>query len=54
MLDALEVAAEYKPGRVATCPDCDASPAELCGTCEYRLSRAEEYDALAEVLRGRP
>ena len=51
VLDALEVAAEYKRDRAANCPDCEASPAELCGTCEWRLARAEEYDALAETLR---
>lgn len=52
VLDALEVAAEYKRDRAANCPDCEASPAELCGTCEWRLARAEEYDALAEALRA--
>jgi hypothetical protein len=52
ILDALDQAAEYKRDRAATCPDCDASPAELCGTCEWRLARADEYDALAETLRG--
>jgi hypothetical protein len=52
VLDALDVAAEYKRDRDATCPDCEASPAELCSTCEWRLARADEYDALAETLRG--
>jgi hypothetical protein len=47
MLDALEVAADYKRDRAASCPDCDASPEDLCGTCESRLARAGEYDALA-------
>ena len=51
VLDALDVAADYKRDRAANCPDCEASPAELCGTCEHRLARAEEYDALAEALR---
>jgi hypothetical protein len=51
VLDALEVAAESKRDRAATCPDCETSPAELCGTCEWRLARAEAYDALAETLR---
>jgi hypothetical protein len=52
VLDALDVAADYKRDRAATCPDCEASPAELCDTCEWRLARADEYDALAEALRG--
>jgi hypothetical protein len=52
VLDALDVAADYKRDRAATCPDCEASPAELCGTCEWRLAHADEYDALAETLRG--
>lgn len=51
VLDALDVAAEYKRDRAATCPDCEASPAGLCGTCEWRLARADDYDALAEALR---
>jgi hypothetical protein len=51
VLDALEVAADYKRDRAAGYPDCEASPAELCCTCEWRLARAEEYDALAETLR---
>jgi hypothetical protein len=54
VLDALDVAADYKRDRAAGCPDCDASPAELCGTCEWRLARADEYDALAEALRSQP
>jgi hypothetical protein len=52
VLDALEVAAEYKRDLAATCPDCEAHPAELCGTCEYRLATADGYDALAATLRG--
>jgi hypothetical protein len=52
VLDALDVAADTKRDTAATCPDCDASPAELCSTCEWRLARAEAYDALAETLRG--
>ena len=51
VLDALDVAADAKRDRAANCPDCEASPAELCGTCEWRLARAEGYDALAEALR---
>jgi hypothetical protein len=30
VLDALDVAADYKRDRAANCPDCGASPAELC------------------------
>jgi hypothetical protein len=52
VLDALEVAADYKRDRAATCPDCEAHPADLCGTCEHRLATADEYDALTELLRG--
>jgi hypothetical protein len=52
VLGALEVAAEYKRDRAAACPDCEAHPAELCGTCEYRLATADDYDALAATLGG--
>ena len=54
VLDALDVAAGYKRARAATCPGREASPAELCGTCEWRLTRADEYDALRTRLPGRP
>lgn len=54
ILDALNVAADHKRDRAANCPDCEVSPAELCGTCEWRLARADEYDALAEALRRQP
>jgi hypothetical protein len=53
VLDALDVAAGCKRGRAADCPDCEASPSELYSSCEYRLARADEYDALAKTLRGR-
>jgi hypothetical protein len=52
VLDALDMAADYKRDRAATCPDCEAHPAGLCDTCEYRLAAADEYDALAKTLRG--
>jgi hypothetical protein len=52
-LGALGMAADYKRDRVAGCPDCDADPVGLCGTCEHRLVVADEYDALAANLRGR-
>jgi hypothetical protein len=52
VLDALDVAADAKRDMAANSPDCEASTAELRGTCEWRLFRAEEYDALARTLRG--
>lgn len=52
VLDTLDVAADYKRDRAANCPDCDTSPADLCGTCEYRLQAADTYDALAERVTG--
>jgi hypothetical protein len=54
VFDALDVGADYKRDRAATCPDCDASRAELCGTCEWHLARADEYDALRAGLSGGP
>jgi hypothetical protein len=50
VLDALNVAADYKRDRAATCPDCAA---DVCGTCAWRLHLADEYDALAETLQER-
>src|SRR6516165_9757043 len=47
VLAALGDAAGHIRERAACCPDCDASPADLCGGCAGRLSRAEAYDALA-------
>jgi hypothetical protein len=52
VLDALDVAADYKRDRAANCPDCDASPADLCGTCEWRLHMADGYDAVARRIGG--
>lgn len=52
ILGALAVASEYKRDRAASCSECDASPAELCGTCEWRLARADEYDTLAREIGG--
>jgi hypothetical protein len=55
LLDALEVAADYKRDRAETCPDCDGAPAgspDICGTCESRLHLAGLYDQLAERLGG--
>jgi hypothetical protein len=59
VLDALDVAADYKRDRVDTCPDCTLAvlaltgQPERCPTCERRLTRADEYDVLAEQLRER-
>lgn len=47
VLDALDVAADYRRDRAATCPDCDARADDLCGTCDHRLAVADEYDQLA-------
>jgi hypothetical protein len=52
VLDALDVATDELRDRAANCGDCDADPAELCGTCENRLARAEGWDKVAETLRG--
>jgi hypothetical protein len=53
VLDALDVAADYKRDRADTCSECNADPADLCATCDWRLHLASEYDSLAEQLRGR-
>ena len=50
VLDALDVAADYKRDRAANCPDCDADPSDLCGTCSWRLHLADGYNALARRL----
>jgi hypothetical protein len=55
VLDALDVAADAKRDAADVCGDCDARPdGALCGTCEWRLARAGEYEALAEALRSQP
>jgi hypothetical protein len=54
VLDALDVAADYKRDGAANCGDCDASPADLCSTCEWRLLLADGYDALARRLERQP
>jgi len=51
VLDALDVAADHKRDLAANCPDCSVHPAELCGTCGWRLERADEYDRLTAKLR---
>jgi hypothetical protein len=52
VLDALDFAADELRDRVANCGDCDAHPADLCGTCENRLARAGGWDTVAGTLRG--
>lgn len=53
VLDALDVAAEYKRDAADVCGDCDGYPhGDLCGTCEHRPRVADEYDALRERIGG--
>jgi hypothetical protein len=53
VLDALDVAADHKRDAADICSDCDGYPdGELCGTCEHRLRMADEYEQLAERIRG--
>lgn len=53
VLSALDVAAEAKRDAADSCGDCDGSPdGELCGTCQWRLTVADEYDALAAAVLG--
>ncbi len=51
VLSALEDASEHIRERAANCPECMASPADLCDGCSDRLNRAGAYDALAGTLR---
>ncbi len=51
VLSALEDASDGIRERAAHCPDCAASPADLCDGCADRLSRAEGYDDLTAKLR---
>jgi hypothetical protein len=53
VLDALDVAADYKRDRAACCGDCDAPPdGGSCTTCEWQIARADGYDALAAKRPG--
>jgi hypothetical protein len=52
VLDALDIAADYKRDRADTCSECNADPADLCATCDWRLHLASEYDSLADRLRS--
>jgi hypothetical protein len=52
VLDALDVAADYRRDTAEMCGDCDGQPdGGLCGTCEWRLTLADGYAALAERIR---
>jgi hypothetical protein len=50
--EALGEAAGLIRQQAATCSDCAASPAEVCGDHELALDRAEEYERLAGLLGG--
>lgn len=52
VLAALDDAAVHIRERAANCPECAASPADLCDGCDDRLSRAELYDDLADQIGG--
>jgi len=52
VLEALAIAGDYKRDRAASCPDCAADPADLCGNCDARLARAAEFDDAAARLGG--
>ena len=53
VLDALDLAAEYKSDKAAACGECDGQPdGGLCSTCEWRMECVAEYRALAGALRG--
>lgn len=52
VLGALDVAADYQHEMAACCPECGARPEGLCPTCDWRLDRAREYDAVAARIRG--
>jgi hypothetical protein len=47
LLGALDIAADYKRDRAATCADCAT---QSCPTCESRLQHARAYDRLAAHL----
>ena len=46
-LAALDIAADYKRDRAATCADCTS---QSCPTCQSRLQQAHAYDRLAAHL----
>lgn len=47
LLTALDEAAEYKRDRAATCADCTD---QSCGTCQWRLQAARDYDQMAAQM----
>jgi hypothetical protein len=49
VLSALDVAADYKRDAADVCGEC--SEYDVCTTCQYRLTVADEYEALAEQLK---
>jgi hypothetical protein len=51
VLAALGDASDGIRERAAHCPDCTASPADLCDETAGQLSRADAYDRLAATLR---
>jgi hypothetical protein len=52
VLDALDVAADYKRDVAANCGECEVRPEGLCPTCESRLGAADAYDRVTAKLRG--
>ena len=50
ILAALDEAADAKRDHAAACPDCGD---ETCGTCQWRLTAAREYDSAARRLQDR-
>ncbi len=48
VLAALDEAAEYKRDLAAACPDCAG---QSCGTCQWRLQAARDYDQAAVQIR---
>jgi hypothetical protein len=47
LLDALDIAADYKRDRAGACGDCTS---QSCPTCQSRLQHARAYDRLAAQL----
>jgi hypothetical protein len=47
LLDALDIAADYKRDRAAACAECTS---QSCPTCQSRLQHARSYDRLAAHL----
>lgn len=54
VLAALSEAADDKRDRAASCPDCPHTEGGLCTTCDWRLTQAAGYEALAATLQGQP